>query len=40
MFESPSRMSGSGRLALTDVQVWSGVPPGCPGVVEGPYGYP
>ena len=26
-------MSGSGREALTDVREWSGVPPGCPGVV-------
>ena len=36
MFESPSRMSGSGRLALTDVQEWSGVPSRWPGVVVSP----
>ena len=32
----PFRMSESGREALLDVQKWSGVPPGCPGVVERP----
>ena len=26
-------MSGSGRVALPDIRVWSGGPPGCPGVV-------
>ena len=30
---SPAPMSGSGREALPDVQKWSGVSPGCPGVV-------
>ena len=32
----PSRMSGSGQEALPNVLEWSGVPPGCPGVVERP----
>ena len=32
----PSRLSGSGREALPDVQKWSGGPPGCPGVVGWP----
>ena len=31
-------MSGSGREALSNVRDWSGVPPGCPGVVERPSG--
>ena len=30
------RMSGSGRLALPNVQEWSGDPPVCPGVVGRP----
>ena len=29
-------MSGSGQVALPDVQVWSGDPAECPGVVGGP----
>ena len=29
-------MSGSGHEALPDVREWSGVPPGCPGVVVRP----
>ena len=29
-------MSGSGREALPHFRVWSGVHPGCPGVVERP----
>ena len=37
MVERPSRMSGSCREALPDVQKWSGGPPGCPGVVGRPY---
>ena len=32
----PSRLSGSGRLALPDVQEWSGGPPGYPGLVGRP----
>ena len=32
----PSRMSGSSREALPDVQVWSDGPPGCPEVVGKP----
>ena len=32
------RMSVSGQEALPDIREWSGVPPGCPGVVEGTYG--
>ena len=36
MVESPSRMSGSGREVIPDVHEWSGVPPGCPGVVGNP----
>ena len=34
----PSRMSGSGRVALRDIREWSGGPLGCPGVVGRPYG--
>ena len=30
------RMSGSGRKAISNVQEWSGVPPGCLGVVRMP----
>ena len=29
-------MSGSGQVALPDVQEWSGVPPGCTGLVGSP----
>ena len=32
----PVWMSGSGRETLSDVQEWSGGPPGCPGVVGRP----
>ena len=32
----PSRLSGSGRVALPVVREWSGGPPGCPGVVGWP----
>ena len=34
----PSWMSGNGQEALPDIREWSGVPLGCPGVVEGTYG--
>ena len=30
-------MSGSGRDVLPDVYEWSGIPPGCLGVVERPF---
>ena len=33
MAVKPSRISGSGPEALPDVQLWSGGPPGCSGVV-------
>ena len=32
-------MSRSGREALPDVQEWSGVPLGCPGVIGRPSGF-
>ena len=36
----PSRMSGSGRVALLVVREWLEDTPGCPGVVGGPPGSP
>ena len=36
MFARPSRLSGSDRETLPDVQEWSGDPPGCSGVVGWP----
>ena len=30
------RMSGSGQKSIPNVREWSGVPPGCPGVVGVP----
>ena len=30
-------MSGSGQESLLNVQEWSRVPPGCPGVIGRPY---
>ena len=36
MFESLFRMTGSDQLALPNVQDWSGVFAGCPGVVGMP----
>ena len=34
--ERPSRMTGSGREALSDIREWSEVPSGCQGVVGRP----